>query len=101
MTRKDFNAIAFALAKVQPETRDSDTFPDSPWRVWAATRDSVAEALAESNPRFNKARFREACEMAVVDDTEPKPRCETPRHYYEALSKTCECGRFKRFGDLT
>lgn len=49
MTRKDFEAIAQAIAKIE----DLDT------RVMIA--EAMARTCAQANPRFNMSKFYEAC----------------------------------------
>ena len=67
MTRKDYRVIAAALAVVRPNRYDDDSYDLSPaYRTWAATRDSMADALAEDNPRFDRDLFVAACEGELI-----------------------------------
>lgn len=68
MTRRDFAAVAAVLARFRW------TQPSSEADGLAA---SMADALAETNPRFNRARFLAACEVpphAGADMNEPGKR---------------------------
>jgi hypothetical protein len=55
MTRKDYIAIARALNGAYPIPENNT--PDSAWRNCI---EAVARVLAEDNPRFDHARFKEA-----------------------------------------
>ena len=55
MTKKDYQAIARAFYQTGQETlRESET--------WQILRRKIADVFAADNPRFNRARFMEACE---------------------------------------
>jgi hypothetical protein len=56
MTKKDFQLIASALRESFPE-RGSE----HPTQQWERTVHTIASALSESNPRFDRARFLSAC----------------------------------------
>lgn len=57
MTRKDYVMLAAALHRALP-----DRFSEEPARVQFVTDcTNVATALANDNPRFDKARFLKAC----------------------------------------
>ena len=56
MTRKDYVAIAAAMARVIPLDNDRGSY-----RVWEATVCSLADYLATTNPRFDRERFLKAC----------------------------------------
>ena len=59
MTRKDYILIAAALNSVRPHNHDfSDVVKCD------AHAHAVAEALAQDNPRFDRARFLTACGVA-------------------------------------
>ena len=58
MTRKDFNAIASALASTRPQSTGYDA---RAYDTWAETRTAIASVLANSNPLFDRARFNTAC----------------------------------------
>lgn len=53
MTRKHFVAIAEAMRELRDETEDTDS-------VDRASK-ALADVCAESNSRFNRARFLQAC----------------------------------------
>ena len=55
MTRKDYNLIAEAIELARSEA----TEPQRDAIYWAANR--IANALRRNNPRFERARFMEAC----------------------------------------
>jgi len=52
MTRKDYVAIAAALANVRTQA----TIPS-----WQSCCEKIADAMAADNPRFDRARFLKAC----------------------------------------
>jgi hypothetical protein len=55
MTQKDFGAIAKALHSVKPDGyADLSAIRDDQW--WMCVT-KIADALAETNPRFNRLRF--------------------------------------------
>lgn len=56
MTRKDYQLIAGAFNSAKPE---NDEGPQ--WRQWAHTTHKVITTLAADNPRFDRAKFLEAC----------------------------------------
>lgn len=58
MTRKDFEAIAEAIAKEADLARDPSNFFQT--RMVAS---AVAGALSASNPRFDREKFMEACRV--------------------------------------
>jgi len=61
MTQRDFQAIARAI--YQSRLLVGLPFGESDEdQQWTAVRDAVADVLAASNPRFDRARFVEACE---------------------------------------
>ncbi len=58
MTRKDYVLLAKALRDAEPVRATIG----SPERVaWFAACASVSDALMRENPRFNSARFMDAC----------------------------------------
>lgn len=57
MTRRDFEAIARAMARARPpEDRTEQTI------AWHRCRRHIADALAELNPAFDRMRFYRATE---------------------------------------
>ena len=56
MTRKHFQSLALALSYGQPNPADTPRYEQ-----WLLDVDMVASACAEHNPRFDRARFIEAC----------------------------------------
>lgn len=72
MTKKDFELIASALrddaAHLAPDACD-DYSQRTDWEKgaydqWNTTALAIARALATTNPRFDRARFLEACGVA-------------------------------------
>lgn len=59
MTRRDFTAIAAALADSRPPGDNSKAY----WLLgqWSADVHGIADVLAADNPRFDRARFYRAC----------------------------------------
>ena len=57
MTRKHFELIAAALASERPAP-DSDAA-----LVWEHVRNAIIDALATTNPHFDRDRFFKACEQ--------------------------------------
>lgn len=66
MTRKDYVALAGALAAARPPMREAGT-PTQRDRdkaredVWADCVRCVGDVLAADNPRFDRSRFALAC----------------------------------------
>ena len=58
MTRKDYIAIADALAQTRPV---EDLSPDQ-WDQWDNDRATIAVVLSADNPRFDRERFYTATE---------------------------------------
>jgi hypothetical protein len=58
MTRKDYIALAEALAGVRPDPNELV----SQFYAWEACRDAIARALSSDNYRFDRARFNDATE---------------------------------------
>lgn len=62
MSRNDYIAIAAGLSAVKPEQQGSS---DSTYLLvraqWRAAVKSVADSLARTQPRFNRATFYAAC----------------------------------------
>jgi len=52
MTKKDFELIAAALARCKPSALNT---------AWYNVVYALADALATTNPRFDRARFLAAC----------------------------------------
>jgi hypothetical protein len=59
MTRKDFVALAAALASVRP--RPFDHYPAAKLDAWCKCVIAVGDTLAKENARFDQARFWVAC----------------------------------------
>jgi len=57
MTRKDYELIAAALAAASPKGCESEDAVDT----WERICVLMAEALRQDNPRFDSARFFDAC----------------------------------------
>lgn len=77
MTRKDYIALAAALASTRPDIErepfathsavGDNTFTnhitfEAASDAWTATRDAIADALDADNPDFNRKRFNAATE---------------------------------------
>jgi len=60
MTRKDYNLIAEAIRSAAVGGYDSDAHPYSVART-------IAYALRRDNPRFETARFMDACGFSATD----------------------------------
>ena len=58
MTRKHFERIAAALASVRPSF---STDPTASLSQWVDTVQAICDMLARENPRFDRARFVDAC----------------------------------------
>ncbi len=56
MTKQHFAALAKALAAVRPEPAWAE------YQIWARLCDEIADVCAMFNPRFDKAKFWEACQ---------------------------------------
>ena len=66
MTRKDYRIIAAALRHVKPSNplttpKEHAKALEYMGKEWSWTVDSIATALEQDNPRFNRVRFNEAC----------------------------------------
>ena len=61
MSKKDYQAIARAFHTDRADLMGilSDA---PPIEVWTILRERIADVLAADNPRFDRARFLEACE---------------------------------------
>ena len=59
MTRKDYVMIAEVIAKLRVQQRDAGAFANNPSLKDVA--EELAHALQEDNPRFDRARFLDAC----------------------------------------
>lgn len=69
MTRKDYVAVARALATTKPEISVM-LHGDSYEKVKTARQDiidRIADVFAADNPRFNRKRFYSACEGETLD----------------------------------
>jgi hypothetical protein len=61
MTRKDYVLIAEVIANLRGEQRDKGAFAHAP--SLAEVAEELARALEVDNPRFDRARFLDACEV--------------------------------------
>jgi hypothetical protein len=62
MIRKDYRLIASALRSACPPAHSVYLETMAAFLAWFAVVLSVTQALAEQNPRFDPARFIEACQ---------------------------------------
>lgn len=58
MTRKDYQAIAYAMAATYRGIADNDT---AGLRLFRQTVFNLADELQKDNPRFDRAKFCAAC----------------------------------------
>lgn len=58
MTKKDFELIARALREGVPRVHNR---PRTDYEQWALTAHDLADALAGTNPQFDRERFLRAC----------------------------------------
>jgi hypothetical protein len=67
MCRREFNALAAALRDERPCDLGRYPFADEPTRRaydhWGTTCLAIMAVCQGSNPRFDRARFAEACGM--------------------------------------
>lgn len=71
MSKKDYEVIAKALYNHRTDYREranqshdpevTERFVGGLW-AWREIRNAIADALAQDSPRFDRARFIEACE---------------------------------------
>lgn len=63
MTRKDYQAIAEAIAKVRADRRapNGGMLPQEVRHVIEEIEDALAEVFAKDNPRFDASKFIGAC----------------------------------------
>lgn len=66
MTRKDYNLIAEAIANAKAATADYGDPRMAEHGAWEAAR-YLSLALRRTNPRFDRARFMEACGFSATD----------------------------------
>ena len=59
MTRKDYVLIADTIANLREQQRDAGAFANNPSLLEVA--EELAHALQGDNPRFDRARFLDAC----------------------------------------
>lgn len=59
MTRKDYVLIADTIANLREQQRDAGPFTNNP--SLAEVAEELAHALQGDNPRFDRARFLDAC----------------------------------------
>lgn len=65
MSKKDYQAIARAIHATRPDPSprlDGPAIHPLMTDVWEKTRNAIADVLAADSPRFDRARFMEACE---------------------------------------
>lgn len=60
MTEKHYKLIATVLRNGRPDGTGSN------FMVWRYTVNDFTEAFAKDNPRFDEAKFREACGYEVL-----------------------------------
>ena len=60
MTRKDYEAIALALARSRPRFLENSPYNDGEWAAWSDTRRELMFVLAKDNPHFDVEKFRVA-----------------------------------------
>ncbi len=68
MTRKDYELIAKAIAKLRSVYPDGEPTNDHDKGFQHGTKQAaqyIASALASENPRFDRDRFLKACGVAV------------------------------------
>jgi hypothetical protein len=62
MTRKDYVALAAALASARPSDGHWDTDPASPGALaWEKCCRAIGDACQSDNPAFDRTRFVKAC----------------------------------------
>ena len=64
MTKKDYERIARALKQAAANITDAGLTDHSAHVAWNECAATLADALAEDNPRFDRARFLAACGVA-------------------------------------
>jgi hypothetical protein len=57
MTRKDYVALAAALAKSRPDMGEDGSCDRYGYEVWYHAFELIADALEQDNPRFDRLRF--------------------------------------------
>lgn len=65
MSKKDYQAIARAIHEARQTVAHEDAriaAPSATNYLMAHVQENIARALAADNPRFDRARFLEACE---------------------------------------
>jgi hypothetical protein len=88
MTKKDYIAIARAIhneTKIPQRCPLIRAVPCAWHGVICATHYTeaqritarIADALAQDSPRFDRARFIEACETGNMGKPKPRPRCKS------------------------
>jgi hypothetical protein len=68
MSKKDYQAIARAIYGHKPEPLfpESEVFDRAEYDVWEGVMGAIADILAADSPRFDRARFVEACETGAT-----------------------------------
>ena len=61
MLREHYNIIANAMNKVKPYNSEVFTSMNAAYHQWQRDVNQLADALIQTNPRFNRERFIEAC----------------------------------------
>jgi hypothetical protein len=67
MTRNDFELIARALFRSGPNAHDETISIEARAHreiQWQQTVNAIADMLSEQNARFDRAKFRNACDVA-------------------------------------
>lgn len=78
MTRQHYIRIAAALKAANPhlETSDSTNAYRYMKKAWRNTVETVADALADDNPRFDRSRFYAAADYGTTIDAARRPAPE-------------------------
>ena len=63
MTKKDYELIAGVISELVEYKRQGGAFAHNP--ELSTVADFLADALAGTNPRFNRATFLEACGVSA------------------------------------
>lgn len=72
MTRKDYEVIAMALRVSAPIGMPATV----EFEVWAGVVETMADALAQENARFNRGRFLESCLPRAAFGQDRQARCK-------------------------
>ena len=66
MSKKDYQAIARAIYRTRNGRPWEGAADEAGLRILNIVRLEIAEVLAASNPRFDRERFKEACETGTT-----------------------------------